>query len=134
MMSGLEEVNFSGTDLTHIQLTGLFTQLSVSEDHNLRTLDLSKNDLRCVSTELLVKGMMSGLEEVNFNNNTMTPLQLAGICTMVAYRITGRLRKIILDYVYRDDCVDPSIPPNLLQRARLNKSVMISYDNTNYYD
>ena len=49
-------------------------QLSVTESHNLRRLDLTANDLSSVPAEMLVRAIISGLEEVTLFNTNLTPV------------------------------------------------------------
>ena len=118
-VSRLEKLSLNNCFLTADQLTGVFTQLSVSE-HKLTFLRLSNNRLHSVPTSLLVKAL-SGLEEVDLYKTSLTGDQLTGIYTMVADRKPGRLRRINLN---RNN--HSSVPPDLLQRAGLNQSVVIN--------
>ena len=94
-ISGLEEVDFSSTSLTTEQLTGIFTQLSTLENHKLRNLWISGNNLRSVSTETLVAGI-SGLETVNFSDTNLTTEQLTVIFTQLSTYEDHKLRSLKL--------------------------------------
>ena len=109
-------------DLTPSQVTAIFTQLAVSEHHSLRSLNLCNNNLSCVSTEMLVAVLMSGVEDVDFSNTNLTTAQLTGIYTMVADRKSPRLSVIKLSFNGQ-----LSIPPDLLERVGLNQSVAIIF-------
>ena len=119
---GLEKMNLAGTWLTTEQLTGIFTGLSVLEDHKLKTLILNKNNLSSVPTQMLV-AVISGLEEVYLTQTELTSEQLTGIYRMVADRRCPRLREINLGGNNRSS----SISQDLQDRAGLNESVFI-YD------
>ena len=77
-ISGLEKVNFSGTNLTSNQLTEIFTRLSIVKEHKLRDLNLSRNNLSSVPTDLLV-AVISGLEVVGFQSSSLTSEQITEI-------------------------------------------------------
>ena len=119
---GLEKMILAGTWLTTEQLTGIFTGLSVLEDHKLKTLILNKNNLSSVPTQMLV-AVISGLEEVYLTQTELTSEQLTGIYRMVADRRCPRLREINLGGNNRSS----SISQDLQDRAGLNESVFI-YD------
>ena len=116
----LEKVSLYKCLLTTTQLTDFFSTISVSEDHSLKFLRLRYINLRSVPPELLVTALMSGLKEVDFKLTKLTAVQLTGIYTMVADRKPRSLRRINLE---GND--HRSIPADLRQRARLNKSVVI---------
>ena len=115
-ISRLEELSLYSCSLTASQLTAIFTLLSVSENHKLRTLDLSHNDLSSLPTEMLVTAMMSGLKEVRLSDTNLTADQLTGIYTMVADGKPQSLRRINLR-----SYDDSSIPSDLLQRVELDQ-------------
>ena len=119
-ISRLESLTLFKCDLTASQLRAIFSQLSVSEHHKLTFLRLAHNDLSSVPPELLVTAIMSGLEEVDLYKTNLTPVQLTEIYTMVAERKPQRLRRITLS---RNDL--SSVPPDLIQRAGVNRSVVI---------
>ena len=115
LTSGPEEVILNQTSLTVVQLTGIFTQLSLSEHHKVRILDLSNNNLSSVPAETLVTAIMSGVREVRLPRTNLTADQLTGIYTTLVDRKPQSLRRINLD---GND--HSSIPSDLLERSELN--------------
>ena len=117
----LQTLKAPGCNLTSEQLSAVLTQLSLVDDHKLRILDLSDNDLSSVRTKTLVGGI-SGLERVELKHTKLNIQQKTGIFRMVADRRCSRLRKIVLGryidlrHVSRDLC----------DRAKLNKSVIFT--------
>ena len=122
-ISGLEEVDLYQTKLTTEQLTAIFTQLSTWEGHQLRNLQLGRNDLSKVPAEIPAAGI-SGLEEVNLWFTRLTTEQLTGIYRMVADRECSRLREIKIGSNNRDR-LDREISQELRDRAKLNQSSKI---------
>jgi len=119
-ISGLEHVKLMGTKLTTEQLTGIFTRLSVLEDHKLKTLNLRHNSLSLVPTDILVAGI-SGLEYATLCGTRLTTEQLSGIYRMVADRRCSRLREIKISRYHPS-----SISQDIQDRAKLNESVKIT--------
>ena len=119
-ISRLERLTLFCCNLSASQLTAVFSQFSVSEHHRLKFIRLAHNDLSSVPPELLVTALMSGLEDVDLYKTNLTPVQLTEIYTMVADRKPQRLGRITLS---RND--HSSIPPDLIQRAGLNPSIVI---------
>ena len=118
-ISGLEEGDFSGSNLTSEQLTEIFTGLSVVKDHKLRHLNLEFNDLSSVPTETLVAGI-SSLEVVDLSRTRLTTQQLKAIYRMVADRRCFWLREI---HLQKNNL--RSVPQYLRDRAKQNQSVQI---------
>ena len=96
MMSSLKLVSLGRTNLTPVQLTGIFNQLSVTEDHKLRTLKLFGNDLSSVPTKMLAQAMMSGLKLVSLRATNLTPIQLTGIFNQLSVMEHHNLRSLRL--------------------------------------
>ena len=86
-------------------------QLSVTEPRNLRSLGLTANDLSSVPAEVLVRSIMSDLEEMSLINTILTPDQVSEIFIQMS---------IIEDHNFRtlklmDDL--SSAPPSTLRRS-----------------
>ena len=124
MISGLEEVDLYNTNLTPVQLTGIYTMLADEKPLRLRRIKLGYNDHSSIPTEMLLSVMISDLEEVDLFDTNLTAVQLIGICSMVADEKPLRLKKINL---LRNDHSFVSVPTELLDRAVLNKSVDILF-------
>ena len=124
MISGLEEVDLYNTNLTPVQLTGIYTMLADKKPLRLRMIKLGGNDHSSIPTEMLLSVMISDLEEVDLFDTNLTAVQLIGICSMVADEKPLRLKKINL---LRNDHSFVSVPTELLDRAVLNKSVEIIF-------
>ena len=79
-VGSLKKLNLSNTNLTEVQLSSLFTELSDLEGgiERLRILNLSNNDLSSVPSQTLVSAL-SALEEVMLYNTKLIPDHLAGI-------------------------------------------------------
>ena len=116
----LETFRAIGDVLTAAQISAVFTRLSVMGEHKLKTLNLSRNNLSSVHTNILVAGI-SGLEVVYLEETELTTEQLTGIYRMVADRRCSRLRKINLS---GNDL--SSVSQDIQDRARLNESVQIT--------
>ena len=105
-----------GTQLTTEQVTRIFTRLSVVEDHKLKYLNLSNNNLSLVPINILVAGI-SSLKQVDLTGTKLTTEQLTGIYRMVADRRCSSLKKI---YLYNNNY--SSVSQDIQDRARLNES------------
>ena len=117
-------MDFTSTNLTPIQLTGIYTMLADEKTLRLRRIKLGGNDQGSIPTEMLLSVMISDLEELDLSDTNLTAVQLIGICSMVADEKPPRLKKINL---LRNDHSFVSVPTELLDRAVLNKSVEIIF-------
>ena len=115
----LERVNLGGSALTTEQLHSLFSDLAEGNCSKLKHLDLNNNDMSQIPSELLVAATQR-LESVDFIQSRLTTEQLMALYEMVAERMSGSLKEIIII------AIDLSmVPSSLIQRAKLNKSVSI---------
>ena len=120
----LEIVCLADCHLTSSQVTAIFTELSLSDDCKLRSLNLTRNNLSSVPTKTILAGI-SGIEDVVLNGCRLTEGQLTGIFYMVADREYSRMKKIDLQRNHNLRFISP----DLLERAKQNEYVRIIFIN-----
>ena len=97
----------------------MFSDLADGKCSKLKHLDITVNNISRVPKELLVAATQR-LESVDFIQSRLTTEQLTALYEMVAERMSGSLKEIIII------AIDLSmVPSSLIQRAKLNKSVSI---------
>ena len=112
----LERVNFRGCELTTEQLRSLLSELAEGNCSKLKHLNLNLNNMSQIPSELLVVATQR-LEIVNFRGCKLTTEQVTALYQMVAERRSGSLKTLVIS---RND-----VPPSLIERAKLNKSVSL---------
>ena len=85
----------------------------------LKHLDLSVNDMSQVSSELLVAATQR-LERVDYWYSDLTTEQVTALYQMVAERRSGSLKALVIG-----DNDTSAVPLSLIERAKLNKYVLI---------
>ena len=120
----LERVNFRGCKLTTEQLHSVFSDLAEGKCSKLKHLNLSDNNMSQIPSELLVAATqrLESIDFVDFQGSALTTEQVTALYQMVAERRFGSLRKLGIS-CYVD--MDYTVPPSLIERAKLNKSVSI---------